>query len=115
MDMWKFFSVIHGCHTVCNPMSITKLDELFGLLKLEPGAGVLDIGCGKGEILARLAERYRIRGVGVDLSPYFVADTKKRLKERAPGGAIEILNMDGAVQWHGWWRWTAGKTARIPA
>lgn len=96
MDMWKFFSVIHECHTVCNPMSTTKLDELFGLLKLNPGADVLDIGCGKGEILARLAERYEISGVGVDLSPYFVADTEKRLKERVPGAPVKILNMDGA-------------------
>ena len=96
MDIWKFYSVIHECHTVCNPMSTTKLDELFGLLKLNPGADVLDIGCGKGEILARLAERYEISGVGVDLSPYFVADAEERLKERVPGAPVKILNMDGA-------------------
>ena len=96
MDMWKYFSVIHEYHGVCNPMSTAKIDELIGLLKLNPGSTVLDIACGKGEILTRLAERYEISGVGVDISPYFVADTERRLKERIPGAQIEILNMDAA-------------------
>jgi len=96
MDMWKFYSITHEYHAVCNPMSTAKLDELIGLLKLNPGSTVLDIACGKGEILTRLAERYEVSGVGVDLSPYFVADTERKLKERVPGAQIEILNMDGA-------------------
>ena len=100
MDMWKFYSVTHGYHVVCNPMSITKLDELIGLLKLNPGSAVLDIACGKGEMLTRLAERYEVFGVGVDISPYFVTDTEWKLKERVPGVQIEILNMDGADYSH---------------
>ena len=96
MDIWKFYSVTHGYHLVCNPMSTAKLDELIGLLKLNPGSAVLDIACGKGEMLTRLAERYEVSGVGVDISPYFVADTERKLQERVPGVQIEILNMDGA-------------------
>ena len=96
MDMWKYFSVTHEYHGICDPMSTTKLDELIELLQLNPGATVLDIACGKGEILTRLAERYEISGVGVDISPYFVADTERRLKERVPSANIEILQMDAA-------------------
>jgi cyclopropane fatty-acyl-phospholipid synthase-like methyltransferase len=96
MDIWKYFNAVHGCHTLCNPMSTAKLDELIALLDLKDGADVLDIGCGKGEILARLAERYEISGVGVDISPYFVEDAVKRLKARVPGASVKILNMDGA-------------------
>ena len=96
MDMWKFYSVTHRYHVVCNPMSTAKLDEIIGLLKLNSGSVVLDIACGKGEMLIRLAERYKVSGVGVDISPYFVADVKQKLQERVPGAQIEILNMDGA-------------------
>jgi len=96
MDTWKFYSVTHGYHVVCNPMSTAKLDELIGLLKLNPGSAVLDIACGKGEMLTRLAERYEVSGVGVDISPYCVADTERKLQERVPVAQIEILNMDGA-------------------
>jgi SAM-dependent methyltransferase len=96
MDMWKYFSVVHEYHEILDPMSAAKHDELIGLLNLNPGSTVLEIACGKGEMLARLAEQYEISGVGVDFSPYFVADTERKLKERVPDAQIEILNMDGA-------------------
>jgi trans-aconitate methyltransferase len=96
MDIWKFYDVTHRYHEVCNPMSTAKLDELVGLLGLNPGAAVLDIACGKGELLTRLAERYKISGIGVDISPYCVTDAEQRLRERVPGAQIQILNMDGA-------------------
>jgi ubiquinone/menaquinone biosynthesis C-methylase UbiE len=80
MDIWKFFSVLHKYHRVCNPMSTAKLDELIGLLELDPGATVLDIACGKGEILTRLAERYEIAGVGVDISPIFRGGHRTKVK-----------------------------------
>lgn len=96
IDIWKFYSVTHGYHVVCNPTSIAKVDELIGLLRLSPGSAVLDIACGKGEMLTRLAERYEVSGVGVDISPYFVADTERKLRDRVPGAQIEILKMDGA-------------------
>jgi SAM-dependent methyltransferase len=96
MDIWKFYDVTHRYHEVCNPMSTAKLDELVGLLRLNPGSAVLDIACGKGELLTRLAERYEISGIGVDISPYCVTDAIQKLRERVPGAQIQILNMDGA-------------------
>jgi SAM-dependent methyltransferase len=96
MDRWKYFNITHAYHEICDPMSTTKLDEIIELLGLNPGSTVLDIACGKGEILAKVAERYEISGVGVDLSPHFTAYTKQKLKERVPDTRIEILNMDGA-------------------
>jgi len=97
MDRWKYYNVTHKRHVVCNPMSVAKLDELIELLALNPGATVLDIACGLGEMLTRLAERYGVSGVGVDLSPYCVADAQQKLKERVPEAGIEILNIDGAA------------------
>ena len=96
MDPWKFYHVTHKYHLVCNPMSTAKLDEVIELLTINAEAAVLDIACGKGEMLTRLAERYEISGVGVDISPYFVADTKQKLQERVSDAQIKILNMDGA-------------------
>jgi len=96
LDIWKFFYATHQFHTVLNPMSTIKIDELIELLNLKPQAVVLDIACGKGEILTRIAGRYTISGVGVDISPFFVADAKQNLKQRVPNSRIEILNMDGA-------------------
>ncbi|MBN1266540.1 MAG: class I SAM-dependent methyltransferase [Anaerolineales bacterium] len=96
MDKWKFFDITHREHTLCNPMSIEKLAELIALLRLKPGAQVLEIATGKGEFIIRLAERYKIEGIGVDLSPYFVSDAGEKCKERVPDAQLTFLEMDGA-------------------
>jgi len=57
---------------------------------------VVDIACGKGEFLIRLAEAYQVRGVGVDLSPFFIAEAERRLRARVPWAGITFTQMDGA-------------------
>jgi SAM-dependent methyltransferase len=96
MDIWKYYDVTHRKHLFCNPMSGEKLERLIELLRLRPGARALDVACGKGEFLVRLATRYHVSGVGIDISPYYVRDAKRKLTERSPGGTCEFINMDGA-------------------
>lgn len=96
MNRWKFFDITHREHVLCNPMSVEKFEELIALLRLEPGARVLEIATGKGEFIVRLAERYGVQGVGVDLSPYCVADARRKLRERDPHARLRFLEMDGA-------------------
>ncbi|MBN2543297.1 class I SAM-dependent methyltransferase [bacterium] len=96
MDKWKFYDITHREHTYLNPMSSAKFEQLIALLKLKPGAKVLDIGSGKGEFLIRLAEKYDIDGLGIDLSPYFVKAAKQRQQVRVPDAKLNFLEMDGA-------------------
>lgn len=102
MDLWKFFDITHREHVFCNPMSIEKFEELIALLRLEPGDRVLDIAAGKGEFIIRLAERgpaspgSRIGGVGVDISPYCVAEAREKHQQRVPEAPLRFLEMDGA-------------------
>ena len=96
MDLWKFFDITHREHVVCNPMSVQKLEELIALQRLEPGNRVLEIATGKAEFIVRLAETYGIGGVGVDLSPYCVADAREKHQERIPDAPLKFLEMDGA-------------------
>jgi SAM-dependent methyltransferase len=51
------------------PYDRRHLERLFRGVDLEPGARVLDAGCGTGALLAWLASRAPIRGTGVDLRP----------------------------------------------
>jgi SAM-dependent methyltransferase len=96
MDMWKFYDITHREHVVCNPTNEEKLARLVGLLRLPEHARAVDIACGKGELLIRLAEAYRIRGIGVDISPFFIADARRRLERRVPGADVSFREMDGA-------------------
>jgi SAM-dependent methyltransferase len=96
MDIWKFYDITHRQHAVCNPMSENKLARLVELVALPAGARVVDIACGKGEFLIRLAETYGIRGIGIDISPFCIADAQRNLQERAPTSEVIFRQMDGA-------------------
>ncbi len=96
MDTWKFYDITHREHVICNPTSEEKLGRLVELLRLPPNARVVDIACGKGEFLTRLAEAYRVGCVGIDLSPFFVAEAGSRLRVRVPAAQVVFLQMNGA-------------------
>jgi SAM-dependent methyltransferase len=96
MDMWKFYDITHGRHVVCNPISDEKVGLLVGLLQLPADARVVDIACGKGEFLLRLAEAYGVRGVGVDISPFYLAEAERRRRARVLEAAIDFIQLDGA-------------------
>lgn len=97
MDTWKFYGITHADHVVCNPTSPERLDELIGLLDLATGAVAWEAACGKGELLVRLAEQRRVRGIGVDLSPYEVPVARQRAAARAPAGSLTIIEGDAAT------------------
>ncbi len=96
MDMLKFYDITHREHVVCNPTSVDKLGRLVALLQLTADARVVDIACGKGEFLVRLAEVYGTQGVGVDASPFYVSDADRRSRARVPKAGIAFTQMDGA-------------------
>ena len=104
MDTWKFFAITHADHVVCNPTSIGKLDELIALLDLPPSPRILDVACGKGELLLRIAEHYdrtdgyghSLDAVAIEISPYFIADLRDKHRLRASTARLEVLEMDGA-------------------
>lgn len=96
MDIWKFYAITHREHVVCNPTSQDKLAQLVDLLRLPPQARVVDIACGKGEFLIRLAGTYGIRGIGIDISPFFIEEAKQQLGMRAPTADVDFLQMDGS-------------------
>jgi SAM-dependent methyltransferase len=97
VDRWKYYEITHRDHLVCNPTSVEKLDELVRLVDLRADARVLDIACGKAELLVRLIERYGCVGVGVDLSPYFIAAARAKANVRVANARIELYEIDGAA------------------
>jgi len=96
MDILKFYDITHRRHVVCNPTSEEKLARLVELLRLPPAARVLDIACGMGEFLIRMANAHDISGLGIDISPHFIAAARKRLKTCAPEADITFTQMGGA-------------------
>jgi SAM-dependent methyltransferase len=91
MNIWKFYSVTHARHLICNPFSERKIDEVISLLGLPDHARLLDIACGKGEFLRRSALRWNCIGVGVDISPFFIADARENLRSDNLTDRVELI------------------------
>ena len=55
MNRFEFFATIERYHTIQNPTSQEKLDLAARYCGIRDGMRVLDVGCGKGWMLRRLA------------------------------------------------------------
>ena len=68
MERRDWSRVAHAGIEFMGPYGTSSLERLFEGVSLSPGARVLDLGCGKGALLAWLSAREPITGVGVDLA-----------------------------------------------
>jgi SAM-dependent methyltransferase len=58
--------IAHGELRLWNPLSEGALDEAIALLAPPPGGRVLDVACGRAEVLRRVAERFEVEAMGYD-------------------------------------------------
>src|SRR3954453_11237741 len=78
-----------------NPLAEEDVEEMIEALELEPGAHVLDLGCGKAEILLRIVERYPdVRATGLDNSPVIVGEARRQAAARVPESKVVLLEED---------------------
>jgi SAM-dependent methyltransferase len=89
----RLTAIGHADMAIMNPLSDATVDELVERLDLPAGARVLDLGCGKAEVLIRIVERYGANGIGVELSPHLLAEARAAAGLLA-NGAIELHEAD---------------------
>lgn len=77
----RFHELAEQHHRILNPFTEQQLMELGAICQLRAGMRQLDLCCGKGEMLARWAADAGISGVGVDISPIFLAAAHQRAAE----------------------------------
>jgi ubiquinone/menaquinone biosynthesis C-methylase UbiE len=89
----RITTLAHRDHVFLSPLSGAKVDQVLSMLELKPGARVLDVGCGKGEMLVRLAERRGTSGAGVDPNADLLADARARAAARVPEADLSFHAM----------------------
>jgi cyclopropane fatty-acyl-phospholipid synthase-like methyltransferase len=79
-------TIAHHDRVILGPIGIEELDALLARVTPQPPAHdrarVVDVGCGKGELLVRAMERFGAEGVGVEPNPTFIADARARARGR---------------------------------
>ncbi len=96
MDIPRIFNITESAHRIHNPMTADKLATLGAALRLEPGARVLDLGSGSGEMLCTWARDHGVFGTGVDLSRLFTEQAKRRAAELGVADKVTFIHGDAA-------------------
>ncbi len=96
MDIPRIFSITESAHRIHNPLTSEKLAVLGAALRLKPGARMLDLGSGSGEMLCTWARDYGITGIGIDMSQLFTEHAKARAAELGVADRVEFIHDDAA-------------------
>lgn len=95
MDNDDYTAIAHESLAFMNPLAEEDVDEMIEALELEPNTHVLDLGCGKAEILLRIVERYQdVRATGLDHSPAVLVEARRQAELRVPESKVVLLEQD---------------------
>ncbi len=97
MDLPRNHVIREGDLRILNPFDAGKLATLGRALKLRPGASILDLCSGKGELLCTWARDHGIVGTGVDISTAFTAAARERAAELGVADRVSFAHGDAAV------------------
>jgi SAM-dependent methyltransferase len=96
VDIPRIFTISESAHRIHNPFTPGKYATLGAVLRLEPGTRVLDLGSGSGEMLCTWARDHGIAGLGVDMSPLFTEQARRRAQELGVADRVAFVHADAA-------------------
>ncbi|WP_180129057.1 cyclopropane-fatty-acyl-phospholipid synthase family protein [Rhodoferax sp. BLA1] len=96
MDIPRIFTITESAHRIHNPITPDKLATLGAALRLAPGASLLDLGSGSGEMLCTWARDHGITGTGVDMSQLFTEQAQDRAEELGVAHQVKFIHGDAA-------------------
>jgi predicted RNA methylase len=77
---------------VTSPVKI--VDRMLELANLKPGETLYDLGCGDGRILIAAAEKYKVKAVGVEISPKLVAEAQANIEKSGLSDQARVIKGD---------------------
>ena len=96
MDIPRIFTISESEHRIHNPFTPEKYATLGRVLRMKPGARILDLGSGSGEMLCTWARDHGINGTGIDMSQLFTAQAKQRAEELGVSERVHFIHNDAA-------------------
>jgi SAM-dependent methyltransferase len=91
LNLFEFFATIERYHTIQNPTSEEKLDLATRYSGVRDGMRILDIGCGKGWLMRRLAKQFDIQITGLEINRTFAAEARRLIDAGNLTDRIQIV------------------------
>jgi protein-L-isoaspartate O-methyltransferase len=70
------------------------IDRMLQLAALKDGDTLYDLGCGDGRILIAAASRYKIKGVGIEISEHLAKTAAEKVKKAGLQNQVKIIHAD---------------------
>ncbi|MEU0394588.1 methyltransferase domain-containing protein [Streptomyces sp. NPDC006208] len=96
MDLPRSFTIRESSHRLCNPFTSEKLAILGQAINPSPGTRMLDLACGKGELLCTWARDHGVTGTGVDISTVFIGAARARAVELGVADRVGFVHADAS-------------------
>jgi SAM-dependent methyltransferase len=97
LDLPRSFTIQESSHRVLNPITPEKLATLGCAIGLRTDMSVLDLCCGKGEMLSTWARDHGTTGTGVDISTVFLSAARERAAELAVADRVTFVHGDAST------------------
>lgn len=96
MVVARYFDLSAAAMRSLSPVTDEEIARLGEYAGLRTGDTVLDVACGKGEMLCQWAAQYGIAGVGVDISEVYVRSARARAGELGVSDLVRFEVGDAA-------------------
>ena len=91
------YEITEAGHRILNGITDDKLMLIGEVSRIDADTKILDLACGKGELLCRYAQEFGSSGVGVDISEIFLPQARARAAELGVSGKVDFVLGDAAT------------------
>jgi SAM-dependent methyltransferase len=94
VNVFRYHEISESSHRILNPLSFDKVLLLGDICRIAKGTRLLDLACGKGEMLCIFARDLGASGVGIDIHAPHLADARARATELGVERAVTFIEGD---------------------
>ncbi|MGP8222700.1 MAG: SAM-dependent methyltransferase, partial [Acidimicrobiales bacterium] len=94
VNVFRYHEISESSHRILNPLSFDKVLLLGDICRIAKGTRLLDLACGKGEMLCIFARDLGACGVGIDIHAPHLADARARASELGVERAVTFIEGD---------------------
>jgi SAM-dependent methyltransferase len=91
MNSSRYSRIAHRYLPFSAPISEETVSGLLEFLPLDGASTVLDVGCGRAELLLRVAERFSLRAVGIDNDAEVLEQARETANQRGLGDRVSLV------------------------